>query len=358
LREQEWSVPSCGTRVRVVTPAPRDEWLSLIRSSPDALLTQTPAWLDCLCEVGGYEDGSRLYETVDGRTFVLPLARRRFPPNRLASLASMPASWGMGGIVTAGGVKQEDVAAVFADLTGRPALTTSIRPNPLCAPAWAAARPPAVACIPRRAHVLDLSGGFSHVSSKRFTSTARAGIRKAERLGVVVERDTSAKLVPVFYELFRRSLDRWAQRQHEPRWLAQWRGRRRDPIRKFQAMTQKLGNGFRLWVASVEGKPAAAIMVLQGPNAHYTRGAMDHDLAGPAHANELLHRMAIEEACQEGCRHYHMGESGSSEGLARFKERFGAEPHDYSEFHLERLPIRKATVPLRQLVKRTIGFRD
>jgi lipid II:glycine glycyltransferase (peptidoglycan interpeptide bridge formation enzyme) len=123
-------------------------------------------------------------------------------------------------------------------------------------------------------------------------------------------------------------------------------------------MGSMLGNGFRLWVAWVDGRAAAAILVLHGPNAHYTRGAMDHDLAGPVHANDLLHRMAIEEACQEGCRHYHMGESGSSESLARFKERFGAEAHDYSEYHMERLPIRGATVPLRQLVKRVIGFRD
>jgi hypothetical protein len=344
--------------VRVVTPAPRDEWLSLIQSSPDALPTQTPAWLDCLCSVAGYEDASRLYETKDGRKFVLPLARRRFLPGRLTTLASLPSSWGMGGIVAAGGVNSDDVAAVFADLAARPALRTSIRPNPLSAPLWAAAKPHAAACISRRAHVLDLTGGFSHVSSKRFTASARSGIRKAERIGVVVERDTSGKLVPVFYELFQRSLDRWAQRQHEPRWLAHWRARRRDPIRKFQAMGSMLGNGFRLWVAWVDGRAAAAILVLQGPNAHYTRGAMDHDLAGPAHANDLLHRMAIEEACKEGCRHYHMGESGSSESLARFKERFGAEAHDYSEYDMERLPIRKATVPLRQLVKRVIGFKD
>ncbi len=346
------------TKVRVVTPAPRDEWLSLIQASPDALLTQTPAWLDCLCSVGGYEDGSRLYESSDGRKFVLPLARGRRLPSRLATLASLPASWGMGGIVAAGGIRSDDVAAVFADLRARPALRTSIRPNPLCASTWAEARPSEAVGVPRRGHVLDLSGGFSQVWSRRFTGTARTGIRKAERLGVVVERDTSGKLVPVFYDLFQRSLDRWAVRQHEPQWLAHWRGRRRDPIRKFGAIAQKLGNGCRLWVAWVDGRPAAAILILQGPNAHYTRGAMDQELAGPARANDLLHRMAIEEACQEGCRYYHMGESGSSESLARFKERFGAQAVDYSEYYLERFPIRDTSVQLRRLVKRTIGFRD
>ena len=53
-----------------------------------------------------------------------------------------------------------------------------------------------------------------------------------------------------------------------------------------------------------------------------------------------------------------MGESGAAEGLARFKERFGAVAVPYGEYRLERLPITGADRALRRVVKRIVGFRD
>jgi len=85
---------------------------------------------------------------------------------------------------------------------------------------------------------------------------------------------------------------------------------------------------------------------------------MDEELAGPTRANYLLHKLAIEEACAEGCQHYHMGESGGNPALAQFKTRFGAEPHCYCEYHFERLPLTAIDRSARTAVKRTIRFRD
>jgi lipid II:glycine glycyltransferase (peptidoglycan interpeptide bridge formation enzyme) len=85
---------------------------------------------------------------------------------------------------------------------------------------------------------------------------------------------------------------------------------------------------------------------------------MDKELAGPTRANYLLHRLAIEEACAAGCRYYDMGETGVSASLAQFKTRFGARPYAYAEYHLERLPITRASYGARGVVKRLIGFRD
>ena len=85
---------------------------------------------------------------------------------------------------------------------------------------------------------------------------------------------------------------------------------------------------------------------------------MDKEVAGPSRANDLLQHLAIEEACEAGCRYYHMGESGSSTALARFKTKFGARPHPYGEYHIERLPITALDRHARGAVKRVIGFRD
>ena len=119
-----------------------------------------------------------------------------------------------------------------------------------------------------------------------------------------------------------------------------------------------MGEGCRVSVAWYQGKPAAAILVLRGRNAHYTRGAMDPELASPSQANRLLHKVAIEDACRAGCASYHMGESGDSDGLSQFKSRFGAVATPYAEYWVERLPLTRADAALRGAVKRVIGFRD
>jgi hypothetical protein len=276
----------------------------------------------------------------------------------VAPEASLPESWGMGGLLASGGVRAADVAAVFADLAARPALRISIRPSPLHAGHWDAARPRRAITVPRLAHVLDLGGGFGTVWGQRFSGTARTAVRKAERSGVTAECDSTGRLLPVFYALWERSVDRWAAQQNEPQRLARWRAHRRDPYDKLELIARTLGDACRVWVAWHDGRAAAALIVLQGANAHYTRGAMDKDLAGPTRANYLLHRLAIEDACAAGCRRYHMGETGTSASLAQFKSRFGALPHTYAEYRLERVPISAADAGLRTAVKRAIRFRD
>jgi hypothetical protein len=348
------SRPRPATRsTRVTSPAPRELWREALQTDPDVLPSQTPEWIDCMRAFGGYEDASRLYELPDDRLLVLPMVRRRF------SQASLPAGWGIGGLVAPGGSHPEDARTVFADLAAqRLPLRTSLRPSPLQAKAWEAARPPGTVVVPRLAHLLDLEGGFERVWEERFAGTARTAVRKARRSGVEVECDTSGRLVPVFYALFERSLERWAQQQHEPVALARWRAHRRDPIEKFEQLARSLGESCRIWVAWHQGRPAATILVLQGQNAHYTRGAMDKNVAGPTRANYLLHSLAIQDACEAGCRLYYMGESGSSGSLAQFKTRFGARPHAHAEYHLERIPLTTIDRGVRGVVKRVIGFRD
>lgn len=345
------------TGATVITPAPRDAWRELYRGDPNAMLYHSPDWIDLLCATGDYQDCSRLYELNGGRLAVLPMVRDRLIGG-LRRESSLPLGWGMGGLLAPGGVRASDISAVLTDLGSRRVPQISLRPDPLTGPAWAAARPRRAVTIPRLAHVLDLEGGFDHVWSKRFTGGARTAVRKAERSGLTVECDTDGRLLPVHYRLFERSLERWAGQQHEPRWLARWRGHRRDPLARLTATARSLHGACRLWVAWLDGEPAASLLVFQGPNANCARGAMDKALAGPTRANYLLHRLAIEDACAAGCRYYHMGESGASQALAQFKTRFGARPYPSAEYHLETVPLTSVDRALRSVVKRAIGFVD
>jgi lipid II:glycine glycyltransferase (peptidoglycan interpeptide bridge formation enzyme) len=263
----------------------------------------------------------------------------------------------MGGLVAQAPPEPRDIAAVVGDLVSQPALLTSIRPNPLHARPWASVGGHGLRSIPRLAHVVDLRGGAAKVW-RGLHKNGRTSVRRALRSGLDVECDTTGRLVPVFYDLLDLSIQRWARQQHEPLALARWRGRRRDPRGKFETLAAALGDVMRVWVAWKDGAPAASIIVLQGANASSTRGAMNKELAAPTSANYLLEWLAIRDACEAGCRYYHLGESGLSRSLARYKERFGARPVPYAEYRIERLPLTRTDALSRSVVKRLLRFRD
>jgi hypothetical protein len=344
---------------QVLSPAPREVWNEVARTDPDVLVTQTPEWLDSICEYVNCRDASILYETSDGRQLIMPMVRHDRLAGGLRTQWSMPHSWGTGGIIGTGGVQAEDISAVVSYLAAQPVMQTCIWPNPLLGKTWASAPMPGrVIKVPRFAHVLDLEGGWDKVWTKRFNSMARRNVRKAEQSQLSVECDATGKLAPIFYGLYRRSVDRWAGQQHEPRLLAHWRATRRDPLRKIQHIARAAGGACCIWVASLEGQPVASIIVLKGKNADYILGAMDKELAAPTRANALLHRLAIEDACNSGCRYYHMGESGFSAPLANFKSSFGAMGYSYAEYRVEHLPITRFDNYLRGAVKRLLRFKD
>jgi lipid II:glycine glycyltransferase (peptidoglycan interpeptide bridge formation enzyme) len=123
-------------------------------------------------------------------------------------------------------------------------------------------------------------------------------------------------------------------------------------------MAATMGEACQVGLATLDGTPVASIIVLRGKNANYSRGAMDSDRIGNSGANDLLQKLAIEDAARSGCRYYHMGESARSSSLSQFKEKFGAVAYDYAEYRLERLPLTQIDQAARTAVKRLIGFKD
>lgn len=340
----------------VVSPVPRATWESVLARDPDALPTQSPRWTDAACAGGRWTDASRLLVAPDGRALVLPMLRRR-AAGPAGVEASMPTHWGFGGLVAEGGVTAADVALVLADLGARRLARQTLRPNPCHADLYREHAPARTVVVPRRAHVLDLQPDADAVFAG-FASSRRRAIRKAERAGLEVECATDGRLLPEHFALLEHSEARWAAQQHEPVWLARWRARFRDTLPKWQAIAAHLDGGCRQWVARHEGRPVASIIVLFGGNAHYTRGAMDKERAGPLRANDLLMWEAIRAASTDGKATFHLGESGGSASLADYKERFGARPVDYPELRLERVPISATDRAARSVVKRVIGFRE
>jgi Acetyltransferase (GNAT) domain len=340
----------------IVSPAPRDEWRAVVANDPTALPEHAPEWVDALCAVGPYRDASRYYQHSDGREFVLPMVRRTGVRGLGGSLLSYPSSWGIGGLV-GGAVDPEIIRGVLADLRTTRSQRIAIRPDPLHFREWSAAGDSSITLISRRAHVIDLTGGADAVWL-RMSRSARRDTRVAERAGVRIETDRTGALLQDYYKLFLLSVDRWADKQHEPRALAQFRAHRRDPLVKLQAMAEHLGKAFVVTLAYVDDQPIFGNIILLGQTAHDTRAAMDKARIGATRAGELVRWRTIQLACDLGCTAYHLGESGGSGSLAQYKEKFGAQPVDYAELRMERLPYTRVDRAVRSTVKRILRFRD
>lgn len=355
----ELLIDTSAGSAHMTTPAPREAWWELAGRDAGTHVTQTPAWLDCLCVTGQYRDASRLYAFEDGSRIVLPLVSRSRRPQRLGAEESWPAGWGIGGPVAPGGVGPRKARVLFDDLASRPALRVGVRFRPGEAGTWDEAAPTGFRLEPHMTQVVDLGGGFGTVWERRFHTRVRRDVRRAESAHVDVEADRTGRLVPVFEQLYEQSIERWAGQQHEPLALARWRRRREFPVGRLAAVAARFGEACAVWVAWHAGEPVASIVVLRhGRHAKFWRAAMDRELAHPVRATSLLNRLAIEEACEQGCRCYDMGESTPGSSLAHFKAGFGADPCSSPRYVRERLPVLAVERGLRTAVKRVIRFQD
>lgn len=330
--------------MRVLSPAPRDLWEQAVREDPRACADHTPQWTDAAA-VDGWSDASRAYVADDGTAVVLPLLRRR------GRLLSMPPGWGYGGPVGAAAHDGTTVRRIADDLRALRAVTVRVRPLPEDGTVW---RLPGATLVERHAHVVDLTPSVEDLRAG-LRSSVRRSVRLCERDGVEVQVGATPELVEAYVGLWRLSVDRWARGQSEPLWLSRRRAELRDPPRRMHALARHLGDRFRLWVASVDGVPVAADVVLLGAVAHATRAAVDVERA-PNGVSHYLDWLAMLDAKEQGASAMNLGESGTSSSLAFYKKGLGAVGLDYAEARFEQLPLTAVDRAARNAVKRLIGF--
>jgi CelD/BcsL family acetyltransferase involved in cellulose biosynthesis len=348
--------------VRIHSPAPRDVWRAVLAADPDALPTQTPEWLDCLCATRGRVDASRLYELPDGRRLVLPLAARRWAGIPVVE-ECWPHGWGYGGVlVEGGGLTDADRRLVLADLARRPGVRTAVVPNPLTAASWSAVSPPRARQVMDRTQIVDLTGGFETVWGTRFRKETRNRVRKSERVALDIRREhggSAGRGVAMFAELYHRAVDRWAEDRGQPQWVARRLAARRDRPGAVTAAAAAMGERCVIFSAARDGEPVAVDVVLQhGRHSLAWLGAVDPALARETMATYRLQSMAIEDACRAGAQHFHLGESEAGSGVERFKRNFGGVTVEYPSLRFERLPLTAGEQRLRAAFASLSAFRS
>jgi hypothetical protein len=335
---------------RVVTGGEaRVEWQRIADAVPLSV-GRLPVWSDLVCASGRFVDATRAYRRPDGRVLVLPLVRRRSTPGPLALYESPPHGWELGadsgGLVSAERVTPQDVEAVAADLAALPAARVRIWPGTADRPAWQSAALTGWLLRSRTMHVVELPGAGGAPALGTLSRNTLKRVRRGERF-FEVEHDDSGRLLPVFQDLLRRSVEVWAEQHWLPTPGARQLLIRRDPPGRRADLVRRMGGVLRVWVASEAGRPVAAIVVVShGPTAAYWGGATDKRTAGNRGAGQLLHARALEAAVAEGRRYYDMGSSGSPDQIT-FKESMGASPVDVLSMAVEHLPVTTAEATLR-----------
>ena len=351
--------------VRVTSPVSGPLWQSVLETDEAAVVGQSLPWREAVLADGRFSDASVHYAFASGREVVLPLVRRRRLPSAATAVSSWPQVWGTGGpISTDGRVTPDEAAFVWREAARRGTLTTEVTLRPDADPVWLSTASDAGYVVTAgSSYLLDLAGGFDEVWRSRFRGTARTAVRKADKLGVEVEVDRTGRLAHVYDELHERSVRRRATTEGEPVWLSRWRMSRVSSTPDQVALVAAaFGKDCATWVARRDGQPVAAIIVLStGGHAKYWRGAMDKGLATPLRANDLLHRLAVEEACDQGRRWYDMGGAHPESALAAFKTKLGATLHHTHELRARRLPARvghEVRLHAETLVKRMTGLKE
>ncbi|HEY2221312.1 GNAT family N-acetyltransferase, partial [Actinomycetospora sp.] len=325
------------------TTVTRDVWREVLAADQDAVVTQSPEWMDCLA-TRGYSDASRLYSLRDGRRLVLPLAARRRAGVTLSE-ESWPYGWGYGGALVEGGdLTVADARMVLDDLRERPAVLRSVVPMPLRGKVWDEAASGGrggrgLARVPYTSQVVDLGVGWDQLWEKGFKRQARNSVRKAEKFALDVRREDGTTAtgpdgrgLDVFRDLYAQSIERWAAQRGQPLPVARRLAARRDRPGQVAAAAAALGEKCVVWSVLRDGEPVAVNVVLQD-GAHSIGWMCAMDTTGIARetlATYLLHSLAIQDACEHGIRWFHMGESDAGSGPEHFKRYFGAVPVEYA----------------------------
>lgn len=350
---------ACRVSVEAEGADARPVWEDLVDQDRSTALSKTPQWVDCICSCDDFTDASLLFRAEDGRRLILPRLRKTGFPSLPGLFASPPRHWNLGadasGFLSEGRpASPTEVQALIQEIRRHAGLRTRIVVGRDEAQVWASAVPSSTYSIARTAQVLDLSGGFSAVWSKRFASKVRSNSRKAERRGVVVESDSTGRLIPVFDVLYRSSVDRWAHDRRYPVTLMRWMAQRQHPQSRFEAVARHLDGCCTVWIAWRHGEPIAGIIILtRGARVTYWRGAMDKERSRGTGANELLHRCAIEAACADERQSYDFGLS-QTDDLKRFKSTFGTSEVPVHIYYFEKVPTIAAEVQCYQATKQAI----
>jgi hypothetical protein len=308
-----------------IDPLKDSRWAEFVERHPHSSIFHTPAWLGALRRTYGFEPVA-ITSSPPGTelTSGIPFCRVRsiLTGNRLVSL---PFS---------------DHCRPLASPEELPGLLEAVRETlALDRLKYAELRPrdepalPGFTCSQRYLfHMLDLRPSLNEIFHKFHADCVRRKIRRAAREGLTVDAGRSDALLHDFY-----TLQVETRRRH---------GLPPQPRRWFSNLVAAMGEKATVRVARADGRAIAAILMLRHKQIDvYKYGcsrAEDNNRGGM----QLILWKAIEDAKACGMQEMDLGRGDfEDEGLAHFKERWGAERQELSYFRYPAAAHRKISIP-------------
>jgi len=152
-----------------------------------------------------------------------------------------------------------------------------------------------------------------------FEKSKRRQTRKGEREGIEVSAATTSDEIAEYYEIYKRRIAQWNQRNSYPKSL-------------FAELVSRGGERVRLFVARANGK------MLGGHLNFYFKdtviawnGVTTLDRLSPQ-ASTLLYSTCLRDACERNYKAYNLGGSLDKESLIDYKQALGGVPHSYTVY--------------------------
>lgn len=287
-----------------------EAWQQALAQCPDATWFHSAAWLDVVSEAFGTRVERVKVGFGDGRWALLPLSIRPLAKG-LVPMAVAGETGAYSGLVSPDALTAAEVEAVYeavrarhgaVKVTGNPFATHAHLPNP---EGWTMADESTHVLVLKP--IAELRTGFSR--------GCKARGNKARKLGMQLVVSSDPAIADVFYPLYEDSVARWGDKLTWAR-----------PKGFFRSMLARGGDDVKVFVALRDGEPVSALLfAAQGKVAHYVAGATRHDQLEACPSNFLMEE-AMAHYAAAGLTWFDFGPSNGLEGVARFKESFGAKP--------------------------------
>jgi CelD/BcsL family acetyltransferase involved in cellulose biosynthesis len=191
---------------------------------------------------------------------------------------------------------------------------------------------------PSETHVVDLTGGFDDVWENRLGRDRRKRARRAERLGVAVERSLHVADLRAHYDVYVERMRGFGTSVVQPWEL-------------FERLFTTASEQVRLYVARHEGEVVGAHFNFCHRDTVIAWYGMATERGDELQAGTLLYVECMRESCRDGFGRYNLGGSLGKPSLASFKESLGGQPYTYAT-RLRRSLLGRAGAAMRGLGRR------
>ena len=300
--------------MKIIKKIDYDFWFDVARKCEYATFFHSPLWHQlALSTYPHYKDASIGVELNTGTRAVLPLLETgRSTRGIFRKLVSTFAGC-YGGVIADGPITIDECNYIYQKAVTWDIEQIVILGNPFCD-----VQTDALQCEKEDyfTQVLTINQEFDNVLSG-FSKGHRRNTKKGKQLGVTTRVANTLDDYKCYFDVYQDSIVRWGDKTSS-----------RYPWSLFEngcRFSQENPDLIKLWFAELEGKVIAGAWVFYWNNhAVYWHGAALGDYFS-YYPNNVLLADVIEDVCNRGFKYFDFNPSGGHDGVAKFKERFGAE---------------------------------